>query len=106
MKMVLRKDALYFECPAQNCGLVRVPLKGEPRWTWNGSLDKPTLAPSVRISWDFGEAPNRTHNCCHFNITDGVIQFAADSTHELKGQNVPMADVTAEFQQFMATEPE
>jgi Family of unknown function (DUF6527) len=102
MKAVLRKNALFFECPAKSCGLVRVPIKATPGkdgpiWSWNGSLDKPTLTPSVRISWDFSEGRDRKHNCCHFHVIDGVFHFHADCTHELKGQKVPMPDVTDEF---------
>jgi hypothetical protein len=102
VKVVLRKNALYFECPAQNCGNVRVPLDGEPHWNWNGSLDKPTITPSVKIQWDFGEEPNRTHNICHFNVIDGVLHFCADCTHELKGQKIPMPDVAPDFEKFLA----
>jgi hypothetical protein len=99
-KVVLRNNTLLFECPASICGTVRVPLQGEPHWNWNGSLDAPTLTPSVRITWDWGEPPNHVHNCCHFNITDGSIQFHGDCTHELKGKTIAMADVTEEFNNY------
>jgi hypothetical protein len=81
---------------------VRVPLEGEPHWSWSGSFEKPTITPSVKITWDFGEPPNQIHNCCHFNITDGIIEFCNDCTHELKGQKVPMVDVSQDFEKFLA----
>lgn len=107
MKVVLRGNSLYFECPASSCGTVRIPVQATPGskesiWKWNGSLDKPTLHPSIKKTWDFG--PQRKHNVCHFWIKDGVIQFLADCTHELKGQSVPMNDVTDEFLKFIPAE--
>lgn len=100
MKVIFRKNALLFECPAQECGLVRIPLEGEPKWKWNGSVDNPTLSPSVRITWDFGEPPNVKHNQCHFVIENGIIKFDNDCTHELKGQKVPMLELAEDFLQF------
>lgn len=102
MKVLLHKGYLYWECPAQNCGLVRIPVEGDRKWTWNGNLDKPTLAPSVRITWDFGVAPNRVSNCCHFNVTDGQIVFHDDCTHELKGKTLAMPDLTEDVLRFMS----
>jgi hypothetical protein len=58
----------------------------------------------VKITWNFGEPPNTTHNCCHFNVTEGFIQFHADCTHELKGQRVPMSDVTERFLDFIKSD--
>ena len=100
-KVILRKGNLFFECPAQDCGLVRVPVVDgqEHKWTWNGSLDKPTLQPSVKITWDFGEPPK--FNCCHFMVIEGVIHFQNDCTHELNNQVVPMLDITEEFKQYL-----
>jgi hypothetical protein len=104
MKMILRKGNLYWECPAPNCGLVRIPVEGstsgETKWAWNGSLDKPTLTPSVKVTWDFGDPP-ATHNCCHFNVTDGVIHFHGDCTHDMKNQTIPMPEITEEFRVFL-----
>jgi len=103
-KLILRKGHLFYECPAQNCGMVRIPTQGaasaETKWDWNGSLDKPTITPSIRVSWDFGDPP--VHNCCHVNITDGKITFYADSTNELAGKTIEMPEVDEDFRNFLA----
>lgn len=78
-----------FLCPG--CGLYHMLSYGEskrPRWDWNGSLDKPTLRPSVLAQSNFvGQVPKLI---CHFFLVDGVIQFLSDSTHKFSGQNVPL----------------
>ena len=73
MKVLLRKGYLHWTCPASICGNVRVPIEGPKMWNWNRSLDCPSLSPSIKIQWDFGEEPK--HFCCHCNIADGVISF-------------------------------
>ena len=51
-------------------------------WKWNGSMEKPTLYPSINFNAD--DASNR----CHSFVTDGKIQFLPDCHHALKGQTV------------------
>ena len=57
-----------------------------PRWTWNGSLDKPTFTPSLLCN---GHDPASR---CHSFVTDGRIQFLADCWHPLAGQTVDIPD--------------
>lgn len=62
---------------------------GTGNWTWNGSVDSPTLKPSILT---------RTHDgdkliICHTFVNDGMVQFLSDCTHELAGQTVPLLDV-------------
>ncbi len=105
---------LHFDCPG--CGDVHAVSVGEgdgPRWTWNGSLDKPTFMPSLlarsghHIPGHDGRECWCTYNdkhsddpapfacgVCHSFVTDGQIQFLADSTHALAGQTVPIPDWT------------
>lgn len=60
-------------------------------WTWNGSIDAPTLRPSVLTSGrDFR---------CHSWINNGVAQFLEDCSHSLRGQTVPLDDVSATQQE-------
>lgn len=54
-------------------------------WHWNGDVDKPTLKPSVLNT--------RPGFRCHSFITDGIVDFLRDTTHELSGQKVPLLDV-------------
>lgn len=68
-------------------------LKGDYVWEWNGSLESPTLTPSVltnhiqdptNVEW------NKTHRRCHSFVRAGRIQFLDDCEHELAGQTVDM----------------
>lgn len=56
-------------------------------WSWNGSVDRPTLRPSVKTeSWRGW--------LCHSWITDGNAIFLDDATHEFRNQTVPLLAVT------------
>ncbi len=55
-----------------------------PVWTWNGDEEKPTVRASILVQGQYR---------CHSFITDGKIQFLADSSHELKGQTVDLPDI-------------
>lgn len=68
-----------------------VPVRGARAWTWNGSLDAPTLSPSVLVRWEHGEA--RERRVCHTFIRDGVVEFLGDCTHRFAGQKVQMEPV-------------
>lgn len=57
---------------------------GTNNWTWNGSVEAPTLRPSVLTSNE------REGLRCHSWINDGHAQFLDDTTHELRGQTVPL----------------
>jgi hypothetical protein len=91
MKVLVRKGYLWWTCPASICGNVRIPIEGPTAWKWNESIDTPTITPSVKITWDYGE--ERKSFCCHCVITNGQIVFCSDCTHELSGQTVLMADI-------------
>lgn len=78
-----RGNELYvFHCPGCKYGHnVQVP-----RWTWNGSFDKPTFIPSLLVNKDMPESR------CHSHVTDGKIQFLSDCFHKLAGQTVEIPD--------------
>ena len=102
-KLVLKKNALFLSVRLLAVGSSDSGLQRrdgmEVEWV---SAQKPTITPSVRVSWS-GPGPNGTHNCCHFNITEGEILFHGDCTHELKGQKIPLPDATQEFIERVAT---
>ena len=76
---------LIYDCP----GCKHTHSVPAERWHWNGSLEKPTLSPSVRHFWPAGEhGPEKT--LCHYHIENGIIKFCGDCEHELKGQSVPL----------------
>ena len=62
-----------------------IPVSGHVTWTFDGNVDAPTFAPSVRHSWSGFEGGQ-----CHYFIRGGRIEFCADSTHARAGQTVPL----------------
>lgn len=75
-------------CPA--CGEVHgVPLSGAPSWEFNGSMEKPTITPSVKISGSFGN-PVTHGRVCHFHVEAGRIRYCGDCTHGLRDQTIDM----------------
>ena len=62
------------------------------RWHWNGSVDKPTLSPSVKHYIPQSEyGPEKT--ICHYLVRAGNIEFCGDCEHELSGQTVELPDI-------------
>ena len=58
----------------------------DPRWTFNGDMERPTFTPSLLH-------PRPNHKTCHLFLTDGVIQFLPDCEHELAGKSVPLPEL-------------
>lgn len=58
-------------------------------WTFNGNTERPTFTPSFRISGGAGSV-------CHFVLTDGILNFCSDSSHELAGKSVPLPKLDEE----------
>lgn len=85
------EPALIFWCPA--CGERHRVTVAPGRWSWNGDPEKPTIGPSVKVTWTFG--PSHTPRCCHFHVENGEIKYCNDCTHELNNQTVPMHDVNS-----------
>lgn len=97
---------VYFLCPG--CGEGHgLPVEGEPQsanWGWNRSLESPTLTPSILSRGTVpitdeeharimrGEKVEPRPLVCHSFVTDGCIQFLGDSTHELRGMTVDLAE--------------
>lgn len=93
----LADGSLAFECPG--CGMAHRVLPTDycnpadpctARWTWNGSMERPTFHPSIRVQHTFG--PERTPKCCHSFVTDGRIKFCDDCTHEFAGQTLELPE--------------
>lgn len=101
-------NGISFKCPGCDDMHV-VPTKGDHAWTWNGSVDLPTIQPSLIVRrghftpnhkpddecW-CGKDYGYTCYQCHSTIADGVITFCPDSSHALSGQSVPLAEITSE----------
>lgn len=93
---------LMFWCPAcdEHHG---IPVDGSRGWKWNGSLEFPTVTPSILVRQTLygperltfpnyhGPVPcEASEGICHSFVTDGKIEYCGDSTHSLKGQTVPL----------------
>jgi len=88
-------DALAFCCPGckemfpETPGFHLLPVnttQKSPSWDWNGSVDAPTLSPSISSQYSTGDPPDR----CHSFLRDGFFEFLGDCTHSMAGQRVPM----------------
>lgn len=73
-----------YNCPGCNVTHeIRASESGANDWRWNGSEDKPTFSPSVKML---------TGIRCHHYVKDGRIQFLHDCDHRLAGQTVELPD--------------
>lgn len=84
---------LVFECPG--CRHAHgVPIDGPKAWQWNGSLEEPTISPSILVQMEFvGDRPTKI---CHSFVRGGCIEFLGDCTHRLAGKKVPLEETNAE----------
>lgn len=84
-----------FFCPGCKCAH-QVWTEGQTRWQFNGSMEKPTFQPSIKVEWPANPDASeefkewRTARICHSFVTDGMIQFLSDCTHDLKDKTVPL----------------
>lgn len=75
--------------------ILPVILKGSRRdhpgacWSWNGSIDKPTLKPSILTR---GRDEKGEH-VCHSWVNDGQVKFLGDCSHSLANQTVDLLDI-------------
>ena len=82
-------------CPACQCGhrvfIKAVPGSSYPVWGFNGDMERPTITPSILVSYGESAPPDRPR-ICHSFVTNGTISYCGDSTHSLAGQSVPLPD--------------
>lgn len=98
---------VHIWCPAcDESHVVTVDRSGAPgiTWEWDGSLDAPTINPSLLVrghQWpeEFSFHKPNHHVApgepivCHSFIRAGQIEYLSDSTHNLAGQTVPLPPV-------------
>lgn len=104
----LEGGRVSYWCPG--CDMAHVltiePGQPGPCWDWNGDMEEPTFSPSIICRQEHWVPPVTSENLtewrrkpwaqtkqvsiCHAFITDGQIQFLADSTHALSGRTVPL----------------
>jgi hypothetical protein len=63
-------------------------------WSYNNDENYPTITPSVKVTYNGDDAGKQREGgnyapaaCCHHWITDGVITYCDDSTHEMRGKS-------------------
>lgn len=78
-----------FWCPACRAlhPLYTVKWADGPVWWFNGDLERPQFAPSLRMIQE---------NNCHLYVSDGLLVYCNDCKHELRNQTIPMADFDLE----------
>lgn len=81
-------EKLGFICPGCGGDWHFVSLN---RWSFSGSLESPTLSPSVVTTVESAAKPNTR---CHLFITDGKIRYLSDCTHSLAGQAIELPEIT------------
>jgi hypothetical protein len=98
--MVDENGYFHHHCPGcKSTHIVPVapPWETEHRWTYSGSVDAPTLNPSVKHNWgspgSASAADGAQQRICHYFITEGRIEFCGDSTHSLAGQTLPLVNL-------------
>lgn len=83
---------LWFNCPGcksvHQVGWTPHKLSNGASWNFNGDFAKPTLEPSVLVTWE----DERGKQVCHSFVRDGHIQFLSDCTHSLAGQTVELPE--------------
>lgn len=79
------EEKFLFFCPGCKEGHCVVT----PRWSWDGSYERPTFNPSVLTG--FGE--NFSEERCHSFVRDGQIQFLSDCYHKLANQTVDLPEI-------------
>lgn len=81
-----KENGYMFFCPG--CKAEHIfNVDNTSHWEFNNDFEKPTLKPSYKRGFN-----NFTKNLCHSHITNGKIQFCADSFHSLRHQTVDLPD--------------
>ncbi len=79
-----------FHCPGcQFDHVVTTDETAPVHWTVSDDLERPTMSPSIVVSWEYGGKKMR----CHSFVRDGNIEFLDDCTHHLAGKTVILPDV-------------
>ena len=86
LAIVIPGPAGYVQLPVVHGSATR---KGKG-WSWNGSVDAPTLRPSINTT---GTADDGEEFVSHIWLNDGVCKFLGDCTHGMAGKELPLEEV-------------
>lgn len=106
-KAKIRTEDGWFSYYCPGChGTHEFPVTGPKGWKWNGSLDVPTISPSIlvtqtlygpdRLPFNLYDGPmpcEGVKGTCHSFVENGMIRFLDDCFHELAGKTVEMEDI-------------
>jgi hypothetical protein len=90
-----RGVTVAFDCPgckSQHSLPVRPRTGDGPSWEWNEDVDRPTISPSLLVSWSYMVDGQDVKHVCHSFIRNGEIQYLTDSTHALSGRTVAIPE--------------
>lgn len=76
-----------FYCPGCECNHGVHVNSGDVRWTFTGSMERPTVRPSLLHRYVNTDGADVV---CHYHITNGTLEYLNDCTHHLSGQTVEM----------------
>jgi hypothetical protein len=104
---------LIFWCPG--CKDHHAVRAGDNAWTWNGSCEAPTFAPSILVTSGH-YAPGEHAHCwctynaehpddpvdfhcyrCHSFVREGRIEFLGDCSHALAGQTAELPECPVDW---------
>ena len=86
-------DYLTFEVNKE-VGLTQLPVitkgtrQGTNAWTWNGSLENPTLRPSVRTNYHNGKEMTEIH----YWLNDGIADCLGDCKDGNSGKKLTLLE--------------
>jgi hypothetical protein len=65
-----------------------------PVWGWNGSLDSPTMSPSLLVTYNGDDAgiDGAPPAVCHSFVREGRIEYLGDCTHTLAGRTTDLPE--------------
>jgi hypothetical protein len=66
------------------------------RWTFSGTLERPTFTPSLLLYWTDPQTKQRI-TVCHTVVTDGRIAFQGDCPFDLKGQTLDLEHIPDDY---------
>lgn len=90
-KIASEKSGTKFLFNCAGCGQIHwFQTEGSPKWTFNGDFERPTLSPSLLVTWPQSEG--KRDGVCHFFVKDGQMQFLGDCTHGNAGKTLEMPD--------------
>lgn len=68
-------------------------------WEFDENLESPTFKPSFKHR--FGKKMSKV---CHYILTDGILNFCKDCTHELAGQSVRLPELPDQIPGYLKDE--